>query len=84
MTGIELELLSNYDMILMIKNGIRRGVCTIITRYGQSNSKYMRETFDEEEPSNFITYLHANNLYGISKPLPTDIFAWMTEDALNN
>jgi len=73
-------------MILMIKNGIRGGVSTITTRYGKSNSKYMGETFDENESSKFITYLDANNLYGLamSKPLPVGEFSWMTEDELNN
>jgi len=86
MTGIELELLSNYDMILMMKNGIRGGVSTITTRHGKSNNKYMAETFDKNEPSKCITYLDANNLYGwaMSGPLPTDGFVWMTEDELNN
>jgi len=86
MTGIELELLSDYDMILMIKNGIRGGVSTITTRYGKSNNKYMGEMFDENKPSTFITYLDANNLYGwaMSKPLPVSEFSWMTEDELNN
>jgi len=85
MTGIELEFLSDYDMILMIKNGIRGGVSTITTRRGKSNNKYMGETFDKNELSKYITYLDANNLYGwaMSKPLPTDGFAWMTEDELN-
>ena len=64
MTRVELETLSNYDMVLMIKNGIRGGVSTITTRYGKSNNKYMGEAFDENEPSKFITYLDANNLYG--------------------
>ena len=49
-TRVELELLSNYDMILMIRNGIRGGVSTITTRYGKSNNKYMGEAFDENEP----------------------------------
>jgi len=86
MTGIELELLSDYDMILMIRNGIRGGVSTITTRHGKSNNKYMGETFYKNEPSKYITYLDANNVYGwaMSKPLPIDGFAWMTEDELNN
>jgi len=62
MTGIELELLSDYDMILVIKNGIRGGVSTITTWHGKSNNKYMGETFDKNEPSKYITYLDANNL----------------------
>jgi len=86
MTGIELELLCAYDMMLMMKNGIRGGVSTITTRYGQSNNKYMGETFDINEPSKYITYLDANNLYGwaMSKPLLVGEFSWMTEDELNN
>jgi len=86
MTGIELELLSDYDMIRMIKNGIRGGVSTITTRHGKPNNKYMGDTFDENEPSKYFTYLDANNLYGwaMSKPLPVGEFSWMTEDELNN
>jgi len=73
MTAVELELLSDYDKILMIKNGIRGGVSTITTRYGKSNNKDMGETFDKNNPSKFITYLDANNLYGwaMNKPQPT-------------
>ena len=85
-TRVELVLLSNYDMVLMIKNGIRAGVSTITTRYGKSNNKYMGEAFDENEPSKFITYLDANNLYGwaMNKPLPTHGFKWMSVEELNS
>jgi hypothetical protein len=86
MTGVDLELLSDYDKILMIKKGIRGGVSTITTRYGKSNNKYMGETFDKSKPSTFITYLDANNLYAwaMSKPQPTHGFEWMTETELND
>ena len=30
------------------------------------NNKNMKEKFDETKPSNFITYLDANNLYGLA------------------
>ena len=37
-------------------------------------------------PSTFITYLDANNLYrwGMSKPLPTGGFRWMSDTELEN
>ena len=84
-TRVGLELLNNYDMILMIKNGIRGGVSIITTRYGKSNNKYMGETFDQNKPSTFITYLDANNLYGyaMEKPLPASGFKWMSVEELN-
>ena len=86
LTGIELELISDYDMLLMIKRGIRGGISTISNRYGKANNKYMGEAFDSSKPSTFITYLDANNLYGwaMCKKLPTHGFKWMSEDELNN
>ena len=75
-TEVKLELLSNMDMLLMVEKGIRGGVSMISNRYGKANNKYMGKSFKESEPSKYITYLDANNLYGwaMSKPLPTHGF----------
>ena len=46
MTKIELELLSEYDMLLMIQKGIRGGISMISNRYGTANNKYMGDSYD--------------------------------------
>ena len=78
-TKIELELLSDYDMLLMIQKGIRGGISMISNRYGVANNKYMNEMYDKSKESTYIQYLDANNLYGwaMSKPLPTHGFEWL-------
>ena len=83
-TNIELELLTDYDMLLMVEEGIRRGICHSIHRYAKANNKYMKNYNNNEEPS-YIQYLDANNLSGwaMSKKLPVNGFKWIDNKEIN-
>ena len=85
MTGINLELLSDPDMLLMFEKGIRGGISIISNRYGEANNKYMK-CFNKNKLSTFLLYLDANNLYGcaMSEMLPTGGFKWLTDKEINN
>ena len=85
-TNVQLELLSDPDMLLMIESGIRGGIATISHRHAKANNEYMETEFDTITESKFISYLDANNLYGwaMSKQLPTSGFEWITVDELDD
>ena len=78
--GVELELLTDYDMLLMIEEGIRGGICHAVHRYAKANNEYMKD-YDESKQSSYIQYLDANNLYGaaMSEKLPINGFKWVND-----
>ena len=79
-TGQHLELLSDYDMLMMFERGIRGGITHISKRYAEANNKYMTD-YKPKKESTFIQYLDANNLYGwaMSQHLPTHGFKWIKD-----
>ena len=84
MTEIKLELMTDIDKFLFIEKGVRGGVSYISKRYAKANNKYTNN-YDSKQPSNYITYLDANNLYewAMSQNLPTGGFKWLSEKEID-
>ena len=85
MTNIQLELLSDVNMLLMFEKGIRGGISIISNRYGKANNKYMKD-YNKNKDSKYLMYLDANNLYGcaMSEKLPTHGFKWLSSGEMEN
>ena len=62
-TEVEVELLTDIDMLLMVEKGIRSGICHIIHPYAAANNKYLKK-YSKYSESSYIMYWDANTLYG--------------------
>ena len=78
-TGVNLELLKDPDMLLMFERGIRGGITQSVHKWAIVNNPYMGCEYNPLQPTNYLQYLDANNLYGwaMSQPLPTGEFKWV-------
>ena len=62
-TLVELDLLTDIDMLLMVKKGIRGGICHSIYQYAKANNKCMKD-YDKNKELSDLQYRDVNNLYG--------------------
>ena len=78
-TVVELEILTDNDMLMMFEEGTRGGMCQATYRYAKANNKYMKN-YDKNKESTFLIYDDANNLYGWPrcKKLPVCDFKWVS------
>ena len=76
--GVRLQQIHIKEMYEMIEKGLRGGMTQCSFKKVEANNKYMNEGYDKSKPSSYISYLDANNLYGLAmcKKLPYDDFKW--------
>ena len=76
---IRLELLLDPDMLLMFEREIRGGITQSVHRWAKANNPYMSSEYEPREPTRYLQYLDANNLYGwaMSQTLPARGFCWV-------
>jgi hypothetical protein len=71
MTGVEFELISDYDIFMTVESGIRGGLTQCSTRHAVANNPYL-SNYNPEEETSYIMFKDANNLYAAAmcEPLP--------------
>ena len=58
-TKVELELLTDNDILIMLEEGTRGRICQATYRYAKANNKYMKNYYINIK-SSFLKYLDAN------------------------
>ena len=65
-------------MYEMIEHGLRGGMTQCSFKEVEADNKYMKEDYDKSKRPSYISYLDANNLYGLAmcKKLPYGDVKW--------
>lgn len=81
LTEIEIELISDLDMLNFFKAGIRGGLSQCSLRKAVARNKYTHPNEEIENPS-YLMYLDINNLYGwaMCEKLPVGEYEWLSEE----
>lgn len=56
-TGVNIELLTDVDMLIFIERGIRGGISQCSKRHVKANNKYMKDAYNPDVKSNYLMYL---------------------------
>lgn len=85
MKNTDVDLLTQEEMYEFFEAGVRGGNATAFCRYAAANNKLMKN-YNPNEPTNYIIYFDANNLYGwaMRQPLPSCNFRWLTREEANH
>ena len=76
-SNVQLDLITNSEMLLMIEEAVRGGITQVITKRSVANNKYT-ENYYENKESSFLQYLGLNSLHAwaICQKLPMKNFEW--------
>ena len=74
-----MKLLCDPEQFLFFENSIRGGVSVVSHRHATANNEFVPD-YIPDDPSSWILFVDANNLYGLamSQPLPTGAFKFLS------
>lgn len=78
-TKVEIELLTDVDMLMFVERALRGGITQCTMRHAKANNQYL-DDFDASKEKSFLLYIDANALYADvmqNKPLPLNSFEWV-------
>ena len=79
MTKVKIELFTEMAMHDFIEKAKRGGIAMVVHRHFKANNPNMEDAFDIFQPTTWISYVDANNLYGwaMSQFLPIGNYKWV-------
>ena len=80
-TNIQLDLISDSTMHNFIEHGIRGGISMNVLKYAKANNNHIPDDYNPSEPTSYLQYVDANNLYGwaMQQHLPTSNFSFVDD-----